>query len=179
MKGAKDFLTLFVAHERRLRNFARILVYESHDADEVFQEASVTMIEKFDSLTFDGDFSKWACKIILFKVMELRRKKGREKLRHSDKTVEALASHAEGLLTNLSERSMALEKCIQHLTPTNRSMLLDRYEQGQDIDSIASKFHTSVAAVYRSLSRSRKLLHDCISQSLANQSLANQTPPNA
>ena len=51
LKGARDFLTLFVANERRFRNFARVLVFQSHDVDEVFQEASVIMLEKFDSLT--------------------------------------------------------------------------------------------------------------------------------
>ena len=169
LKGARDFLTLFVANERRLRNFARVLVYQSHDADEVFQEASVIMLEKFDSLTPESDFARWACRIILFKVMELRRRRGREKLRFSDTTVEALAGHAETMVTKLGERGVALENCIQHLSPTSRGILVERYEFGQEIDTIASKFETTSQAVYRSLSRSRKLLHDCISQFLAHR----------
>ncbi len=169
LAGARDFLTLFVVHERQLRHFARVLVYEANDADEVFQEASLTMLEKFNTLNPDADFARWACRIILFKVMELRRKRSREKMRFSDTTVEALASQAQATLTNLDERSIALEKCIQHLSPTSRGMLIDRYEFGLEIDTIATKFESSAQAVYRSLSRSRKLLHDCISMFFANR----------
>ena len=173
LKGAKDFLTLFMASERRLRNFARILVYETNDADEVFQEAAVTMLEKFESLTSDGDFVRWSCKIIAFKVMELHRKKGRERRRFSDRTVEALAGPAEAMISSMGERSLALENCMQHLSPTNRSVLIERYEHGKEVDSIAEQFATSSQAVYRSLSRSRKALHDCISLFLANRRTTN------
>lgn len=173
LKGAKDFITLFMASERRLRNFAKILVYEANDADEVFQEAAVTMLEKFDSLTTDRDFVRWSCKIIVFKVMELRRRKGRERRRFSDRTVEALAGHAEELISSMSDRSLALENCIQHISPTNRSMLIERYEHGKEVDLIAEQFTTSSQAVYRSLSRSRKALHDCISVFLANRRRSN------
>ena len=169
LKGAKDFLTLFMANERRLRNFTRILVYETNDADEVFQAAAVTMLEKFDSLTPDCDFVGWSCKIIAFKVMELRRKKGRERRRFSDRTVETLAGHAEEMISSMSDRSFALENCMQHLSPKNRSMLIERYEHGKEVDSIAEQFATSSQAVYRSLSRSRRALHDCISLFLANR----------
>jgi RNA polymerase sigma-70 factor (ECF subfamily) len=169
LKGARDFLTLFVIHERRLRNFTRVLVYQSNDADEVFQEASVTMLEKFDSLGPDSDFARWGCRIILYKVMELRRRRVREKLRYSDTTVEALAGHAESMIASLGERSLALQNCMRQLAPTSRLMLIERYEFGHDIDTIARKFETSVQAVYRSLSRSRKQLHHCISMFLAHR----------
>ncbi len=166
---AKDFLNLFMVHERRLRNFVRILVYDANDSDEVFQQASVTMIEKFDSLAADRDFVRWACKIIVFKVLELRRSRGRDRKRFSDKTVEALAAHAEEMISRLSDRSLGLENCLKQLSPVNRSMLLERYEHGQEVDAIAVQFKTSVQAVYRSLSRSRKSLHDCISLFLENR----------
>lgn len=167
MGNEPNFMTLFLEHEWRLRALARALVLNPHDADELFQETSVTMLKKFDSLSQDVEFSKWACRIMLFKLKEFNRSRLRDKLQFSDSAVELLATESTLLPRNLGDRGWALERCLKHLTQTNLSVLLYRYRDGFDIPSIADITGRTTQAIYRSLSRTRHQLHECIDRTLS------------
>jgi len=161
-----DFMTLFLEHEWRLRALARALVFTSHDADELFQETSVTMLKKFDSKESDIDFANWACRIMLFKVKELNRARSRDKLRFSDDAIDLLASETP-VMDRLEGKGLALERCLKQLNQASLSILLSRYRDGFDIPEIAEKTGRTIQAIYRSLSRSRQQLHECIIRTLS------------
>ena len=48
------------------------LVPNVFDADEVFQDTSITLWKKFDQYRPDLDFRAWACRIAYYKVLKLR-----------------------------------------------------------------------------------------------------------
>jgi RNA polymerase sigma-70 factor (ECF subfamily) len=124
------------------------------------------MLKKFDSKESDIDFANWACRIMLFKVKELNRARSRDKLRFSDDAIDLLASETP-VMDRLEGKGLALERCLKQLNQASLSILLSRYRDGFDIPEIAEKTGRTIQAIYRSLSRSRQQLHECIIRTLS------------
>src|SRR5437899_10835817 len=74
------FLRLFLQNERRLYAYILTLLPNRTDADDVFQEASLTMWDKFDSAHPPNDFAAWGCRIAYFKILDFRQKGHRSRL---------------------------------------------------------------------------------------------------
>ena len=70
--GISRFSELFEQHGRTIYGHIRTLVPNASDADEVFQETSVTLWQKFDQYRPEADFRAWACRIAYYKVLKLR-----------------------------------------------------------------------------------------------------------
>ncbi len=163
----EEFVRLLLTNERRIRAYVRVLVLDPDEAEDVFQEVSVTLLEKYDSLAPDADFTAWACRVASFKVMELRQKQRRDRLVFSDDAMRLLNEEATRAAEHASDRGDALRRCIGRLSERNRQMLALRYDGQESIDDIAQRLGRSVQAVYKALSRIRHSLHDCVSKALA------------
>jgi len=158
-----------MASERRIRAYIRVLLMDRDQAEDVFQEVCVTLLEKFDPHDPVEDFTAWACRVASFKVMELRQKHKRNRLRFSDETLRAIADEAVHVVAEVSDRQEALRQCLTQILPANRQLLASRYEQQESVESISARLGRTVQAVYKMLSRTRQALHDCINLRLAEQ----------
>lgn len=159
-----DFMSHFLATERKIRAFARALTIHPDDAEEVFQQAAVTMLEKYEQREAGVDFTQWACRIVIFKVMEFRQKHRRDRLRFSTETLDAIARDGMESIELVTDRSLALERCLEQLQPQYRQMIAARYVHDESVEAIAKTMGRTVQAVYRALSRSRRTLHECMTQ---------------
>src|SRR5262245_5742011 len=63
----RAFLRLFLQNERRLYAYILTLLPHRADADDVLQEASLVMWDKFDDANPPADFTAWGCRIAYFK----------------------------------------------------------------------------------------------------------------
>jgi RNA polymerase sigma-70 factor (ECF subfamily) len=70
----------------------------------------------------------------------------------------------------LEERSLRLVECVRKLPDPQREMLRMRYAENCSIEDLAQRAKRTVAAVYRSLSRIRQTLHECVTRSLSLES---------
>src|SRR5207245_3790200 len=106
----KLFLRLFLQNERRLYAYVLTLVPNRADADDVFQDASLTMWDKFDSASPPDDFAAWGCRIAYFKVLDFRKKTQRSRLQFNQELLERLADTAfeQAGALQLDERRAAL-----------------------------------------------------------------------
>ena len=163
----EEFVRLLLTNERRIRAYVRVLVLDRDVAEDVFQEVSVTLLDKYDSLAADADFTAWACRVASFKVMELRQKQRRDRLVFSDDAMRLLEEEATRATEHASDRGDALRRCVGRLSERNRQLLAWRYDSHVSIDDIARRLGRSVQAVYKALSRIRHSLHDCVSKALA------------
>src|SRR6266566_4360654 len=77
----KLFLRLFLQNERRLYAYILTLLPNRADADDVLQEASLVMWDKFEEEHPPDDFAAWGCRIAYFKVLDAYRKKQRCRVR--------------------------------------------------------------------------------------------------
>ena len=86
--------------------------------DEVIQEASVTLWQKFDQLRDEAGFLPWAKVVVRFKCLSEIGKLRRDRQVFSEGVLEMLADEAEAFDVEERERSMrALRSCLDRFTP--------------------------------------------------------------
>jgi RNA polymerase sigma-70 factor (ECF subfamily) len=165
----KLFLRQFLQNERRLYAYILTLLPNRADADDVFQEASLVLWDKFDADHPPNDFLAWGCRIAYFKVLDFCKKRQRSRVVFSQAMLERLAEtaveHAAAL--QLEERREALTGCIAKLRPPDRELLARRFAEGATIHSVAAAVGRSVDAVYKALARIRQALFECVTRTLA------------
>lgn len=163
------FLRLFLQSERRLYAYILTLVPSRADAEDILQEASLVMWDKFREHEPPADFAAWGCRIAYYKVLEFFKKSTRSKVRFSQAMLERVAEtaieHADAL--QLDERREALAGCMEKLPARDRELLTRRFTEGATTQSTAESLGRSVDAVYKSLSKIRHVLFDCVHRTLA------------
>src|SRR5262249_33440319 len=88
---SKGFLRLFLQNERRLYAYILTLLPPRADADDVLQEASLVMWDKFDAAQPPADFAAWGCRIAYFKVLDFCKKRQRSRVLLSQAMMERIA----------------------------------------------------------------------------------------
>lgn len=159
----EQFTRLLVANQRRLYGFIFTLVQDHAAADDVLQEATSLLWQKFDSFELGTDFGAWAMKVARFKVLEWRRKQQRLPLPIEDELLLELASKAEeAQVTNDLGRREALEHCLTQLSERDTKLLNHRYTEEQSVSSMAEELGRTRDAVYKVLARIHRDLQLCI-----------------
>ncbi len=164
---ADEFIQLFTANESSLRAYVLSLVPRWTDAEEIVQQCSVVLLKKFAQFRTGTNFFAWACQVARLEVKDYRRRQKRDRVVFSDEFIEAIADDAVASQSELLVRLGALQHCVEKLSRDQRELLRLRYNDSGSIDSVASAVNRSVDAVYKSLSRIRQALHDCINRTLA------------
>jgi RNA polymerase sigma-70 factor (ECF subfamily) len=166
---AKVFLRLFLENERRLYAYIVTLLANRTDADDVLQDVSLVMWDKFDECKPPEDFTAWGCRIAYFKVLDFFKKNQRSRVCFSQPMLERIAEtaieHASSL--QLDERREALAGCIEKLRPKDRDLLTRRLAPGATTQSTAAQVGRSADAVYKALAKIRLALFNCVSKELA------------
>ena len=163
----QQLMRLMTQHQRRIFGYIYTLVPDRHDAEDILQETSVVICEKFAQFQPGTDFAAWACQIAYWEVRRARQKFARSKVVFNQEVVDAVAETAAELLPEMSARHEALAKCLQKLHLRDRELLLTRYEPGSGVEQAAERTGRSLVAAYKALGRLRKLLHDCVTHQLS------------
>ena len=167
----KAFLRLFLESERRLFAYILTLLPNRADADDVLQEASLVMWDKFDDEHPPTDFVAWGCRIAYFKVLDFYKKNRRNRVCFSQTMLEQVAETAieQASTLQLDARREALAGCIEKLNSKNREVLVRRFAEGATAESTATELGRSVHAVYKSLAKIRELLFGCVTKTLSRE----------
>jgi RNA polymerase sigma-70 factor (ECF subfamily) len=163
----KRLMVLMTRHHRQIFAYIYALVPNRYDAEDLLQETSVVICEKFDAFEDGTDFVAWACQIAYWRVRYSRQKFARSKVVFDQDIVDALAQTASEMAEELDERHLALGHCLQKLPPRDRELLLVRYEPGCGVEEAARRSGRTLQTAYKALTRLRKLLLDCVSTRLA------------
>src|SRR6516225_7772659 len=91
---SKLFLRLFLQNERRVYAYILTLLPHRADADDVLQDASLVMWDKFDARHPPDDFAAWGCRIAYFKILDFCKKRQRSRVLFSQAMLERLAETA-------------------------------------------------------------------------------------
>lgn len=159
-----EFVRLLTRHSSQLFGFVLTLCLNRADAEDVFQNASVVLWEKFDSFESGTNFFAWACRIAYFEALYARRKSSRVRTL-SDAAWQALATDALHAADETEQRQDALAECLERLKPTDRELLQQRYFSQRSIAEIAASYSKSVHSVYRALGRVHDSLLHCMRRS--------------
>ena len=120
---SKHLMLLMTQHQRRIFGYIYTLVPNRTDAEDILQETSLVVCEKFDQFKPGTDFAAWACQIAYWEVRRARQKFARAKVIFNQEVVDAISETAVELAPERSARQEALAKCLQKLHPRDRELL--------------------------------------------------------
>ncbi len=161
------YLRLLNQHDRWLATYVYSLVSRPADAEDILQEAKVTMWKHFATFEAGSNFRAWARKIATNQILNYRRSEQRRP--HStldDQFIEIVAAEIDRRADTLDRKSDALRLCLRKLPEAHRRIVVWRYYEDCGVEEIAAKSERTVEAVYRLLSRIRGVLNDCVNRQL-------------
>ena len=162
----RRFLDLYSKSQARLYSFILMLVRSNHDADEIFQETSALLWEKFDDYQEGTNFGAWAVTIAKFQTYDYLRKSKKHRHRLSFEMLQSISDIAEPEASNVDRRLKVLRDCLYKLDRMNRSLLSLRYQQNVPVKEIAQRKGVSTGVMYRRLTKVFDVLRRCINRSL-------------
>jgi RNA polymerase sigma-70 factor (ECF subfamily) len=168
-ESRKRLMALMTQHQRRIFAYIYTLVPDRYDAEDLLQETSLVICEKFDQFEEGTDFVAWACQIAYWRVRYARQKFARSKVVFHQELVDALAQTAATMHEEIDARHEALAICLRKLPARDRELVLTRYEPGSGVPEAARRSGRSLEAAYKALARIRKLLFDCVSHQLTEE----------
>lgn len=161
-KSHEDFLRHFLTHQRAILCYIRAQVPAAPDADDILQETSITLWEKFREFEPGTNFRAWAFKTAYWKIRESRQKATRSKLVYDDELLDILATTAEKMSPDLDARHSALGYCLEKLKQRDLRMLMARYAEEGSVERAAATSGRSVETTYRALGRVKASLKECV-----------------
>jgi RNA polymerase sigma-70 factor (ECF subfamily) len=166
-ESRKRLMTLITRHQRQIFGYIYAFVPNRYDAEDLLQETSLVICEKFNEFEDGTDFVAWACQIAYWRIRYSRQKFARSKVVFNQEIVDAVAQTASTMTSELDSRHEALGNCLQKLHPRDRELVLTRYEPGSGVEEAARRSGRTLQTAYKALARLRKLLLDCVSNQLA------------
>ena len=164
-----EFVELLTRHKSPLFRFIFSLIHSMTEAEDVFQQTTVTLWDKFSEYQPGSDFFAWACTIARYKTLNFFQSQGRERLHFSDAVIDQLASHEEWPSDFHESRLKALAACRDKLSAADQKLLVECYAGRGTILEVADRLGRPVGSVYSSLSRVRRVLHSCIQRTMASE----------
>lgn len=161
-----EFLALWSKHSKQIYAYIYSLVFNGPDADDVFQETSLILLQKFDEFEPGTNFTAWACRVAYLKVLKLLEHRHAPEFL-DERLLEVLDQETHHSADDLDARIAALTQCLTRLNPRDRELITQRYEVGSTIDSLARKIGRSSSLVYKSLARIHDSLLECVRRRLA------------
>src|SRR3954464_15262120 len=133
-ESRKRLMALLTRHQRQIFSYIYVLVPNRADAEDLLQETSLVICEKFDEFREGTDFVAWACQIAYWRVRYSRQKFARSKVVFDQEIVDVVAQAAGEMHEELDARHEALSLCLAQLHPRDRDLLIARYEPGGGVE---------------------------------------------
>ncbi|AQT68479.1 Sigma-K factor [Anaerohalosphaera lusitana] len=166
------FFKLFMANQKRIYSYILMLVPNCNDADEIMQEASAVMWQKFDEFEQGTNFGAWAVSIARFEVLNYTRKRKNSHVLFTGDMLDLFAGRAETVSGESDERMKAVQKCLEKLSKKDRRLLQMHYEGGLTIKGIAQSLDRSVQGMYKVMNRIHNSLIKCVRWRLVSEDSA-------
>jgi RNA polymerase sigma-70 factor, ECF subfamily len=168
--NVERFVQLLAEHQRGVQAYVWTLVGNRDDADDIMQEASVSLWRKWHEFDPTRDFFRWACGVAFIEVLRHRRKHAGRRLWFSDDLLETLAAEMVEESQWHASRSAALEGCLEKLSDRDRQIIEARYRHGATVLQVAENLRRPVSTIYKMMARIRERLHACIEGAVARES---------
>lgn len=165
----EKFIALLTKFEPIIRATIHAVIRRPEDVDEVMQAVSIVAWRKFDTLTEPEGFPKWACVIARYEILKFQRSKATDRFQLDEKLVEKLTEEGADEIPTRSRRIRHLEACLKQLPETRRELVMEAYEPGSTMKSIAGRFGKSVDGLYQMLRRIRLELKRCVERRTAQE----------
>lgn len=161
IEDRSQFLKLFLKVQPAVRSYLLSLLRNGVDADDVFQEVSLVLWERFGDYDDRHPFLNWAFGIARNHAARWRRAAPRARAWLPPEVEEKLAVTYAEIEDDLAPRRTALRTCVEQLGARARDLLSMRYEKLWSLQQIGQARGMSLNAVNKALGKIRKALSDC------------------
>ena len=170
-----EFAALLARHQSQLFGYIYSLVRDLDDADDLFQQTSLVLWDKFDLFDPSRSFVGWACGVARYEVLNFLRSRSRNRLYFSDELNLALIEAQENLDEERLEERLAtlrLAGCMNKLRERDKDLLEACYSRSAGVRDVALTRGRSAQSIHNSLRRIRRALFDCVRRSMAHGGVA-------
>ena len=157
---SSELVQLMMKYQRRIFAYIHTLVPSRSDAEDILQETSLTICEKFSDFKTGTNFYSWACQIAYWKVRAARKKFATSKVVFNQEVLDVISQTRVEIEDELDGRHGALSRAYK-LNDRDRRMVLTRYESGKKATAAAQASGRTIQGAYKALNRIRKTLFDC------------------
>ena len=161
------FVEYFVRDQGRIYAYIATLLPNRGDAEDVFQQTSLTLWRKWEEYDFKHDFVTWACGIAHNLVRNFLRSSSRGRVTFTDQVLDSISNDSMEADRFREERMGALRSCIESLPRAEIDLVEKCYTGPETIRVIAEKIQIAPSALYQRLHRIRRALMDCVERRLA------------
>ncbi len=163
----QEFLRTYLAHQQPLFRFILTFVPKFEDAEDLFQQTSVTLWSK--RTEFDGvrDYGPWARGIAYNHIRNHWRNAAEGLVLLGDDLLEQLAARYESRNERWRGLEAALERCLGKLPSAHRELIERCYRDRGEVGRIATERARSSDSIYRLLRRIRGGLSECVNRELS------------
>ena len=163
-----DFAGLLRAHQVQIFAYIYSMVRNFDDADDLFQQTSLAMWNKYDQYDPSRSFVAWACGVARFEVSNFVRARSRQRLYFSDDLSLLLIDAQESLERDrVEERREVLAGCVKKLRKGDQQLVEACYGEESRVPEVAREWGRSSQSIHNSLRRIRRSLFECVRRSLA------------
>ena len=165
----REFSELVAASRSRVYGYIYAMVHNKADADDIYQQTTLLMWEKFGDFEIGTSFGSWGLQIAHNNIRNFQRSHTRKHLLFfSEPVMEKLAGSYQSMAEKESEERLeVLLRCIKEIPERNQRILRLRYGENVSVCELAKREGKAEANVYQILSRLRKALFECIQTRLA------------
>ena len=160
----RAFVARFLREQHRLYGYILTLVPHRADAEEIFQETSLLLWEKWDEFDQSRDLLPWACGIAHNVLRNYLRKKKPLPVVLDDDFLQRIASVRLERDEALAPRREALDECLKRLPARQRKLIESSYSETRPLQDLAQSLGLSANALYLKLRRIRETLLECITR---------------
>ena len=168
----KYFFKQYSKIQTHLYAFILMMVHNESDAEDLLQETSAILWERFDEFERGTNFKAWAFTIARNRACVFLRKNKRSRLLFMDELYKEVPAVANQILDDQVHRVKALKQCISKLSPNDRQLLRMRYKENHVPKALSKITGRSLHGLYKSLTRIHSLLRDCIMRTLRHQEMS-------
>lgn len=163
-RSQRTFNESFLRYQRDVFAYIVTLVPDRNDAEDVFQQTCVALLERQAEYDPQRNFFPWACGFALNAVRRHRRSHRRERTPLSDAVVETLANVQARSARRIAVRLELLIECLEQLPAEKRELLMSCYTRKGGLDELAAQLQIEINALYKRLERIRRVLFECVNR---------------
>src|SRR5690606_3104112 len=148
-----QFAQLLTQHRSQIFRLVFCMVHAQQDAEDVFQQAALTMWDNFDKFDPATDFVAWASQIARHKALNFLTTRQRRRVCFSQELIGELAQLQEPSSDYHDARLKALASCRGKLPEKDQQLLKHCYAGESTIREAAKQIGRPASSVYDSLTR--------------------------
>lgn len=167
-------LRLLLKDRAKLLGYVRSIVRDEHVAEDVFQNVSIVAVNKCVEIESREHFAGWIRQAARFESLHELRRRDIAPVMLDTALLDLLeGSWSKQDAASTAERTDALRACLESLSPYAQQLISLRYSAGISGQKLADAVGRGLNTVYVALSRTHRVLADCMRRRLSEEGTAN------